>query len=63
MNNTVLDQPEQLFRKRWISLLSGAMLISGKGFRVDSPKRRIRGDRRLDKPGTTKLSRRLLGQR
>lgn len=65
--NTVLEQPEPVFRRGWIQLLSGAMLISGKGFRVDSPNRkpkkgvsRWHGERRADKVGTTKLSRRLL---
>lgn len=57
---------EEQFRQAWISLLSRAMLVSGKGFRVDTPKRRQpqgaaewRGERRADKPGTTKLQRRL----
>lgn len=57
--NTVLGQPEPLFRKAWIHILSRAMLKSGKGFRLD-PIRRTRDDRRPDKIGTTKLSRRLM---
>lgn len=58
---------EEQFRPAWISILSRAMLTSGKGFRVDSPNRKPRpgasgwhGERRADKPGTTKLERRLL---
>jgi hypothetical protein len=58
--------PEEQFRQAWIALLSRAMLMTGKGFRVDTPKRRqpkgaakFRGERRADKVGTTKLSRRL----
>lgn len=58
---------EEQFRAAWISILSRAMLKSGKGFRVDSPNRKPRpgatqwhGERRSDKPGTTKLERRLL---
>jgi hypothetical protein len=58
---------ERQFCAMWIHTLSAAMLKSGRGFRMDSPKRRppagashYRGDRREDKPGTTKLSRRLL---
>ena len=58
---------EEQFRQAWISLLSRAMLTSGKGFRVDSPNRRPRpgaaqwhGERRADKVGMSKLSRRLL---
>jgi hypothetical protein len=65
--NTVMDLPEPVFRKFWISMLSGAMLKTGKGFRMDSPRRvppkgaaKYRGERRSDKPGTTKLSRALL---
>ena len=58
---------ETEFRKIWIHILSMAMLKTGKGFRMDSPKRRQpkgaskwRGERRSDKVGTTKLSRQLL---
>lgn len=68
--NTVLGQPERLFSQAWITILSRAMLKSGKGFRMDSPKRtppkgadHYRGERRADKLETgrrTKLERRLL---
>ena len=65
--NTVFGQPEPVFRKAWIHILSRAMLQSGKGFRMDSPRRvppkgasGWRGERRADKVGTTKLSRRLM---
>jgi hypothetical protein len=58
---------EKRLRQIWIHTLSAAMLKSGKGFRMDSPKRRPpqggarwRGERRADKVGTTKLSRRLM---
>jgi hypothetical protein len=58
---------EREFCQTWISLLSGAMLKTGKGFRMDSPRRvpprgasQWRGERRADKVGTTKLSRRLM---
>jgi hypothetical protein len=58
---------ELQFRQAWISMLSMAMIRTGKGFRLDSPKRnppkgasRWRGERRADKIGTTKLSRQLL---
>lgn len=61
----MLDEAQ--FRKIWIHILSMAMLKTGKGFRMDSPKRRPpqgasrwRGERRSDKVGTTKLSRQLL---
>lgn len=65
------EQPQSIterqFCQLWVHTLSAAMLRSGKGFRLDSPKRnprpgaaRWRGERREDKPGTTKLSRRLL---
>jgi hypothetical protein len=65
--NEVNGMPEQTFRRIWIALLSGAMLRTGRGFRVDTPNRRPPagaagwcGERRADKQGTTKLSRRLL---
>lgn len=65
--NTVLGQPERLFRQAWITLLSRAMVMSGKGFRLDSPNRKPskgvsgwHGERRADKVGTTKLQRRLM---
>lgn len=58
---------EEQFRAAWISTLSRAMLTGGRGFRVDTPKRRQpagaaqwRGERRADKVGTSKLERRLL---
>lgn len=64
--NTVNNIPEPTFRRILISMLSGAMLRTGRGFRLDSPKRAPRagaakfyGERRPDKVGTTKLSRRL----
>lgn len=60
---------EKLFRQWWIQMLSAAMLKSGKGFRLDSPKRRQpagashwRGERRADKVGTTKAGRALMAQ-
>lgn len=64
---TVNGIPEPRFREFWISMLAGAMLKTGKGFRADSAKRqprpgaaRWRGERREDKAGTTKLARALL---
>jgi hypothetical protein len=67
--NTVFGFPERTFRTAWITILSQTMLRTGKGFRVDTPKRRQpagashwRGERRADKPGTTKLSRQLARQ-
>lgn len=67
--NTVMGMPESKFRQMWITMLSGAMLKTGKGFRMDSPKRKppkgaaqFRGERRKDKQGifgSTKLARRL----
>ena len=67
VGNTVLGYPERAFRTAWIAILSRAMLQSGRGFRVDTPKRRQpagaaqwRGERRGDKVGTSKLERRLL---
>jgi hypothetical protein len=67
VGNTVMGQPEALFRQAWISTLSEAMLKTGKGFRMDSPKRSPkkgaagwRGERRADKAETSKLERRLL---
>ena len=68
--NTVMGIPERQFRTMWVSMLSQAMLKTGKGFRMDSPKRtpprgaaQWRGERRADKAGTTKLSRVLALQR
>ena len=67
VGNTVAGMPEQKFRTIWISMLSAAMLKTGRGFRVDPAKRRQpagaamwRGERRADKVGTTKLSRGLM---
>lgn len=64
--NTVMDIPEREFRMAWIAMLSQAMLRSGRGFRVDTPKRRQpkgaamwRGARRADKVGTSKTQRAL----
>lgn len=66
VGNTVMGLPEPKFRQAWITILSQTMLRTGKGFRVDSPNRKPpagaaqwRGERRADKPGTSKLSRRL----
>jgi hypothetical protein len=60
---------ERQFCQLWISTLSQAMLRSGRGFRVDTPKRRQpkgaakwRGERRADKVGTTKLERSLMAR-
>jgi hypothetical protein len=65
--NEVHGMPEPVFRRFWISMIAGAMLKSGKGFRMDSPRRvppkgaaKYRGERRSDKPGTSKVSRALL---
>jgi hypothetical protein len=38
--NTVFGFPEPTFRQAWITILSQTMLRTGKGFRVDTPKRR-----------------------
>jgi hypothetical protein len=60
---------ERQFCQLWISTLSQAMLRSGRGFRMDTPKRRQpkgaakwRGERRADKVGTTKLERALMAR-
>lgn len=60
---------EDIFNRWWVRTISAAMLKSGKGFRLDSPRRTPRpgaarwyGERRADKPGTSKLSRALLRQ-
>ena len=67
IGNTVAGMPERKFCQVWISMLSGAMLKTGRGFRVDPVTRRQpagaamwRGERRADKVGTTKLSRALM---
>ena len=64
--NTVLGMPEQLFREMWISRMWMAMFSTGKGYHRSTLKNRPpagaagwRGERRKDKVGTTKLSRRL----
>jgi hypothetical protein len=64
--NTVLGRPEQLFRLEWVSLLWHAMRKTGEGYHRPTMKNRPpagaagwRGERRADKPGTTKLTRRL----
>lgn len=58
---------ERDFARAWVTILSRAMLLSGKGFRMDSPKRRPpqgasrwRGERRADKVGMSKTARGLL---
>lgn len=65
--NTVMGRSEAEFRQAWIHMLSAAMMRTGNGFRMDSPKRNAKkgasgwhGERRADKIGTTKLERRLL---
>lgn len=65
----VMGMPESKFRQMWVQMLSAAMLKTGKGFRMDSPKRKPpkgasgwQGERRADKQGvfgSTKLARRL----
>jgi hypothetical protein len=64
--NTVLGRPEQLFRLEWVSLLWHAMRKTGNGYPRPTMKNQPpagaagwRGERRADKVGTTKLSRRL----
>lgn len=64
---TIKTITERQFCEMWIHLLSTAMLRSGKGFRLDSPRRQPRkgaarwyGERRADKNGSTKVSRALL---
>jgi hypothetical protein len=58
-DNTVFGVPERTFRERWISTLWQAMAKTGRGYRRPSAAA-MRGDeRRKDKPGTSKLSRRL----
>ena len=59
-SNTVMGHPERVFRDAWISVLWKAMANTGKGYRRHSLRNTGRGeDRRKDKFGTTKLSRRL----
>lgn len=64
--NTVLNRPEQLFRLEWISMLWRAMRVTGNGYHRPTMKNKPpagaagwRGERRADKVGTTKLTRRL----
>lgn len=66
MTNTVFGMPEKKFREMWISKLWQAMAKLGRGYRMWTMKHqppegasRWRGERRKDKIGTTKLSRRL----
>lgn len=61
-----MGHPERVFRTAWISVLWKAMGKLGRGYRwwtlKNQPPKgaaRWRGERRADKPGTTKLSRRL----
>jgi hypothetical protein len=65
-SNTVLGRPEQLFRMEWISLLWRTMQKTGNGYHRPTLKNQPpagashwRGERRADKVGTTKLTRRL----
>lgn len=48
--------------KVYAALLMDTMLRTGRGLRKPSQRRGPRDDRRKDKPGTTKLTRRLAGQ-
>ncbi len=58
--NTVMGHPERVFREAWISVIWKAMTATGRGYRRHSLRHTGRGeDRRKDKAGTTKLSRRL----
>jgi hypothetical protein len=64
--NTVFGIPESEFRARWIARLWQAMTATTKGYRRHTLKNqppagasRWRGERRPDKVGTTKLSRRV----
>jgi hypothetical protein len=59
--------PEKEFRAVWIAMLWHAMAKTGKGYRRHTLKNRPpagashwRGERRADKVGTTKLSRRMV---
>lgn len=62
--NAVNGIPEKTFRAYWVSMLWQAMGKTGNGYRRPSTKNRPpqgasrwRGERRIDKPGTTKTSR------
>ena len=68
MKNTVAGIPEPVFRGHWVSMLWKAMWKTGHGYPRTTTKNRPprgasrwRGERRADKVGTTKLSRRLMG--
>ena len=69
-SNTVMGHPELVFRTAWIEVLWKAMAKTGKGYHWPTMRRlppkgaaHWREERRADKPGTTKVSRRLmLGQ-
>ena len=62
--NTVMGHPETVFRTAWIEVLWKAMAKTGNGYKRHSLRNTGRGDdRRKDKFGTTKLSRRLALQR
>lgn len=68
--NTVLGMPEPAFREIWLSKLWQAMAKTGRGYRRFTTKNqppagasRWRGERRADKPGTSKVSRTLALQR
>lgn len=70
MDNTVMGMPEAQFRGLWISKLWQAMAKMARGYRKHTLKNQPpagashwRGERRKDKTGTTKLSRRLALQR
>jgi hypothetical protein len=68
--NTVMGMPEHEFRAVWISKLWQAMAKMSRGYRKQTLKNQPpagaaawRGERRKDKVGTSKLSRRLALQR
>jgi hypothetical protein len=64
--NTINGIPVREFTARWVSMMWFAMMRTGKGYRRDTLKNRPpkgaarwRGERRADKPGTTKTERAL----
>lgn len=57
--NTVMGVPEREFCAVWISKLWQAMGKTGKGYRRPSMKRDGKGERRTDKVGASKVSRKL----
>ena len=66
MKNTVMGMPEAQFRGIWISKLWQAMAKTARGYRKWTVKNQPpagashwRGERRADKVGTSKVSRRL----